>query len=369
MRILFAFAGGQGHFDPLVPLARAAAAAGHDVAVAGRADMLEAIRERGFEAILSPGTAPDPAARMPLKPYDPVDEDRALREWYAGTLARDRAAALIGIARDLRADRIVHDEADFGAAVAAERLGVGSASVLVILAASFVRPDVVAEPLAALRAAHGLTAAAAPGAGHGAPGALVLSPFPPSLRAVPGAIAFRSGDPPAADGDAVYLTLGTVFNAESGDLFTRALAGVRELGVPVVATTGRQVDPAELGPQPPHVRIQRWIPQSELLPWCHAVVSQGGSGIAMGALAHGLPSVLLPVGADQPHTAAVLESLGAAVVLNPLTATPVDVAAAVRRVLDEPAFGVAARRVRKELLALRSASEAVAALANGNGAG
>jgi hypothetical protein len=32
-RILFAFAGGQGHFDPLVPLARAAAAAGHHVAV------------------------------------------------------------------------------------------------------------------------------------------------------------------------------------------------------------------------------------------------------------------------------------------------------------------------------------------------
>ena len=95
MRILFAFAGGQGHFDPLVPLARAAAAAGHDVAVTGRADMLEAIRERGFEAIESPGTAPDPAARMPLKAYDPADEERALREWYAGELARQRAAALL----------------------------------------------------------------------------------------------------------------------------------------------------------------------------------------------------------------------------------------------------------------------------------
>jgi UDP:flavonoid glycosyltransferase YjiC (YdhE family) len=364
VRILFAFAGGQGHFDPLVPLARAAAAAGHDVAVAGRADMLEAIGERGFEAISSPGTAPDPAARMPLKPYDPVDEDRALREWYAGTLARDRAAALLEIARDWRADRIVHDEADFGAAVAAERLGVPSASVLVVLATSFVRPDVVAEPLAALRAAHGLAGSAA-----GASRELVLSPFPPSLRAVPGAFPFRGGDAPAADGDAVYLTLGTVFNAESGDLFSRALAGVRELGVPVVATTGRQVDPAELGPQPPHVRVQRWIPQAELLPWCRAVVSQGGSGIAMGALAHALASVLLPVGADQPHTAAVVESLGAAVVLDPLAATPEDIAAAVRRVLDEPSYRAAAGRVREELLALPSALEAVAALTNVDGAG
>ena len=84
MRILFAFAGGQGHFEPLVPLAQAAVAAGHDVAVTGREEMLEAIRERGFEAIASPGAAPDPALRLPLKPYDPVDEERALREWYAG---------------------------------------------------------------------------------------------------------------------------------------------------------------------------------------------------------------------------------------------------------------------------------------------
>ena len=145
MRILFAFAGGQGHFDPLMPLARAAAAAGHDVAVTGRADMLEAIRERGFEAIESPGTAPDPAARMPLKAYDPADEARALHEWYAGTLARRRAEALTGIAHEWGADAVVHDEVDFGAQVAAERLGVPSARVLVIAGGDFLRDDVVTE--------------------------------------------------------------------------------------------------------------------------------------------------------------------------------------------------------------------------------
>ena len=110
---------------------------------------------------------------------------------------------------------------------------------------------------------------------------LVFSPFPPSLRAEPGAVAFRAGDPPQADGDAVYLTLGTVFNAESGDLLPRALAGVRSLGVPVVVTTGRQIDPDELGRQPPHVRVQRWIPHEELLPWCRAIVSHAGSGSAL----------------------------------------------------------------------------------------
>jgi UDP:flavonoid glycosyltransferase YjiC (YdhE family) len=351
VRILFAFAGGQGHFDPLVPLARVALAAGHDVAVAGREDMIEAIRERGFEAISSPGTAPDPAARMPLKAYDPVDEERALREWYAGTLARERAAALVEIGRARGAEAIVRDEADFGARVAAERLGLPSACVLVIIGAGFVRPEAVAEPIAALREAHGL--------GGDAPEETVLAPFPPSLRSVPGALAFRGGDPPAADGDAVYLTLGTVFNAESGDLLPRALAGLRRLGVPLVVTTGRQIDPAELGPQPPHVRVQRWIPQEELLPWCRAVVSQAGSGIALAALAHGLPSVFLPVGADQPHTAARVAGLGAGVVVDPLTASADDIAAAVTRVVEEGTFRGAALRVRDEYLALPSAAEAL----------
>ena len=351
MRILFAFAGGQGHLDPLVPLARAAQAAGHEVAVSGRAELLDAIGERGFEALESPGDQPDPAARLPLKAYDPADEERALREWYAGTLARRRAEALADLARDWGAGAIVRDEVDYGARIAAERLGLPSACVLVTIG-RFIADEVIAAPLAALRASHGLSGEAADEA--------VLSPFPPSVRPAAGAFAFRGGDPPAASGDAVYLTLGTVFNAESGDLLARALEGVREVGLPVVVTTGRQIDPAELGPQPPHVRVQRWIPQEELLPWCRAVVSQGGSGIALAALAHGLPNVLLPIGADQPHTAAVVEALGAGVVLDPLTAASDDIAAAVLRVLDDPGYAAAALRVRGEILALPSAGEAVA---------
>jgi UDP:flavonoid glycosyltransferase YjiC (YdhE family) len=352
VRLLFAFAGGQGHLDPLVPLAQAARSAGHDVAVTGRAELVPAIRELGFEAIESPGDQPDPAARMPLKPYDPADEERAVREWYAGTLARRRADALIALATQWGAGAIVRDEGDYGAQVAAERLGIPSACVPVVIGAGLVAPEAVAAPIAALRAAHGL-------AGE-PPDETILSPFPPSLRPIPGASCFRGGSPPVADGDAVYLTLGTVFNAESGDLLQRALTGVRELGLPVVVTTGRQIDPAELGPQPPHVRVQRWIPQAELLPWCRAVVSQGGSGIVTGTLAHGLPSVLLPIGADQPHTAARVEELGAGVALDPLTATADDIAAAVRRVLEEPSFAAAAARLRDEFRALPSAADALA---------
>ena len=357
MRILFAFAGGQGHLEPLLPLARAAVQAGHDVAVTGRAELLGAIEARGFEALESPGAAPDPAKRLALAPFDRANEERALREWYAGTLARERADALLSLAGEWGADAIVRDEVDFGARVAAERLGVRSACVLVIVAPWFLASEVIDAPLAALRASHAL--------GSEATDEAVLSPFPPRLRSVPGAFAFRPGDAPAASGDAVYVTLGTVFNAESGDLFPRVLTGVRELAVPVVATVGHQLDPAELGPQPAHVRVERWLDQATVLPGCRAVVSHGGSGSVLGALAHGLPSVLLPIGADQPSTAARVAELGAAIVLDPLTATPDEVAGAVRRVLGDPSYARAAGAVRSEILALPSAGEALAGFTAG----
>src|SRR5205085_6936899 len=126
---------------------------------------------------------------------------------------------------------------------------------------------------------------------------LVLSPFPPSFRnpAFPLPPSAHSFDPfPGAgrerpDGaPVVYFTLGTVFNLESGDLFARVLAGLRDLPVDVVATVGRQIDPEELGPQPEQIRLERYVSQWDVLPACSAVVSHGGSGSVLGALAHGL---------------------------------------------------------------------------------
>ena len=39
----------------------------------------------------------------------------------------------------------------------------------------------------------------------------------------------------------------------------------------------RQIAPAEHGPQPAHVTVERFIPQAEVLPHCDLVVSHGGS--------------------------------------------------------------------------------------------
>jgi len=262
---------------------------------------------------------------------------------------------------------LVCEETDFGGVVAAVRLGLPYATVLVTVAGSFARRELLAGPLNALRAEHGLP-----------PDPdlamltrfLVLSPVPDSFRhpdfplpatahvigpapvdpaAVDPAPPWLAGLPPGRP--TVYLTLGTVFNLESGDLFPRALAGLSGSDINLVVTVGQHLDPAEFGPQPANVHIGRYMPQEALLPHCDLVVSHGGSGSVIGALAHGLPMVLIPMGADQPHNAARCAALGVARVLDPMTATPQVVRTAASAVLTDPAYRRAAGGLAAQLAA------------------
>lgn len=371
MRVLFTFAGGNGHLDPLIPIARAARAAGHTVAVTGRPGVVPAIEAADLTAIPT-GIARDEAPqRQPLMEPDAEHEDRVFREHFAGRLARDRAARILTLCTQWQPDVIVCDETDFGSMIAAERLGIPYASVLVLLAGTFARPALIAEPLNELRSSHGLPPDPdlAMLSRH-----LVLSPSPPSYRdpayplpATAHSLRLDSPLPGAAPewladlshAPTVYFTLGTEFNIESGDLFQRVLAGLSGLPINLVVTVGRQIDPAEFGPQPAHVRIEQYVPQAMLLPYCDAVVSHGGSGSVIGALTHGLPSVLLPMGADQPHNAARCAALGVAIVLDPVRATPEMAGTAVTTVLTDPAYRLAAGRMRDEIAALPGPDYAV----------
>ena len=155
----------------------------------------------------------------------------------------------------------------------------------------------------------------------------------------------------------MYFTLGTVRTAT--DLYNRVLAGLRDLPVNVVLTVGDRFDPAEIEPQPDHIRIERFVPQEELLPGCDLVVSHGGSGSVLGALAHGLPLVLAPMSADQPYNARRCVELGTARVLDPVLATPDDVRKTVSDVLADQAYRHAAERIQAEYSMLPGPDEAV----------
>lgn len=364
MRILFTFVGGNGHFTPLLPIAIAARDAGHTVAFGAAQTMISTVEAAGFPAFVVGSFGDGVPERLPLLELSREREFNDLREGFARRAAGVRADGVIDVCAQWNPDLIVCDEVDFGAMIAAERLGLKHVTVLVTASGSFVRKEVIAEPLHELRTKHGLPAD--PDltmlSRH-----LVLSPFPPSFRdpAFPlaeTAHSLRSLSPGSAsrtEPPTVYFTLGTIFNTESGDLFTRVLDGLRRLPINLVVTVGRHIDPAEFGPQPDNIRISRFIPQAELLPHCDAVVSHGGSGSVVGTLAHGLPSVLLPMGADQPQNGDRLTELGLGRVLDAVRATPEDVAEAVHDVLADPAYRQAAERVRDEIAALPGPEYAV----------
>jgi UDP:flavonoid glycosyltransferase YjiC (YdhE family) len=376
VRILFSFVGGRGHIEPLLPIARAAEEAGNSVAFVGRPSRLPAAETLGFDVLPlgSPGRS-EPPQRRPLLKLDVRREERDVRERFIRDAARERAPSAIALYAEWQPDVVVCDQMDFGGLVAAERLGLPYATVLVLAAGSLARPAVVAEPLDELRAEHGLP----PDPDLAMPSRyLVLSPFPAALRdpAFPlpqtthffRAISPAPGTEPPTwpvrrdEAPTVYFTLGTVFNLESGDLFSRVLAGLRDLPVNVVATVGPHIDPSEFDPHPDHIHVAQYIRQSHVLPHCDAVVSHGGSGSVLGALAHGLPSVLLPMGADQPQNAARCEELGVARVLDAVRASPEAVRESVLAVLSDPAYRVAAEPLRDEIAGLPDPADAVTLL-------
>ena len=369
MRILFTYIGGLGHLHPLLPLARVAAEAGHVVAVAGSGRLTTHVEAAGFEALpTSPGRPSDepPPVRdlTPVPPVEPRAAEIEFAENFADKGARRHATALEEHFRAWRPDVVVRDEADIGSAIAAEVCELPVATVQVLAAGMLVRPDLVSPPIEAVRAEHGL---------RPDPGLamltrdLVLSPFPASFRSpdspmdLPaGAFAYRSGarvsvTPLPANRPRVYVTLGTVFNSTSGDLFERLLDGLAGIDADVLVTVGRQIDPAEFGPRPGHLRIERFVPQDDALNGADLVVSHGGSGALMGALAHGLPSVLVPLGADQPHNAARAAELGLALTLDASTVTPEQIRRTVRTALADQGMARRSRRVADEMAALPGA--------------
>jgi UDP:flavonoid glycosyltransferase YjiC (YdhE family) len=123
MRILFTFAGGNGHFQPLVPIAQASQARGHQVAVAGQLALVPMIEAAGFRAFATGKPRTSPPQRLSLLPLDSEREDRDLRDGFADRLARSRAADILRIAEAWRPDLMVCDEVDFGAMLAADVLG------------------------------------------------------------------------------------------------------------------------------------------------------------------------------------------------------------------------------------------------------
>ena len=156
----------------------------------------------------------------------------------------------------------------------------------------------------------------------------------------------------------VYLTLGTVWNRNL-DVFRTVIEAVRDEDIALIVTVGRHNDPASLGPQPDDVHVHRYIPQGVLLPRCDAVITHGGSGTTLGALAFGVPLVLLPQGADQYANAERIAAAGAGLQLLKDDVSADAVRDSVRNVLDDASYKHAAERIQAEIHDMPDARDAV----------
>lgn len=156
----------------------------------------------------------------------------------------------------------------------------------------------------------------------------------------------------------VDVTLGTV--ASDLAVLRDALVGLACLDIRLLVPVGPMGGPDALGPQPANVRVERFVPQTQVLPHASVVVSHGGSGTFLGALSHGLPQVCLPQAADQFRNAAGVVQSGAGLALPPAEVSSEAIAGAVRRALGEPAFRAAAAFVGDEIAAMPSPEEVVA---------
>jgi UDP:flavonoid glycosyltransferase YjiC (YdhE family) len=347
MRVLMTTTGYPGHLLPLLPFARACVRAGHRVCVAGprSCGALVAQLRLEFRACADPsdeelGRIVASVAELP----PPDGHARMMAEGFGSVAAQAILPDLLTIVGSWQPDVVVHESQEFAAGLAAERHRVPHVRVALGLASTEDETlSLAAATLDELRAELGLARDPHADALRGSP---YLTLVPPALEQ-PGALGppvthrfrqVRDGTSPLPDwwggndDPVVYLTFGSV--AGLLGFFPRpyrdaieSLAGVRAR---VLLTTGADGDPAGLGPLPPNVHAERWVPQELVLPHAAAVICHGGYGSVLGALAHGLQLVTMPIfGGDQWHNGRRVAEIGAGIALEGDPGTK-------RRMLDGP---------------------------------
>ncbi len=113
----------------------------------------------------------------------------------------------------------------------------------------------------------------------------------------------------------MYVSFGTVLGRMSlaGEVYRAVIDAVAGLDVRVLVTTGRGFDTSRLRDVPGNVHVEAWVDQANVLGEAGLVVCHGGSGTTYGALAAGVPLVVVPVFADQFANAPKVAQAGAGI--------------------------------------------------------
>ncbi len=372
-RLLFCGLPAASHLDPMMPLALAAREAGHEVVFATGDRFVRRLQGLGFKAhragrSIEEGMA-DVHGRPPGQPSTGrLSLDLAGR-LFLDVLARQTADDLLPLMETLAPDLVVFEETDVGAAVAASLVGLPAVSHALgpALPAPVVE-QVFGSRAAELWAHYGRTLMPI----DSLRGEFRLDIYPASLQepavlTATGRIPIRpvpwnepgprsasdlQPESKGVDGRSttrVYLTLGR--SAPSLEVMESAIQGLSVLDVEVIVALGG-LDLRSLGEVPERVRVERYVDQAHLLSSVDLVVHHGGSASLLGALAFGLPQLLLPCAADHLYNADAVARAGVGRVLRPGAVSAASINEAACALLSDGGHRPAIDAVRIEIAGL-----------------
>ena len=140
----------------------------------------------------------------------------------------------------------------------------------------------------------------------------------------------------------VLVSLSTMIGQGSSTLAQRVLDVLADNAIRVVMTTG-SLSPETLN-APGNAVVFGVIPHEAILPEVAVMVTHGGHGSVMGALAHGVPLVCIPgVAADQPIVGERIEAVGVGRMVAPDAVG--ELGDTVAQVLSDTSYRTAARHM------------------------
>jgi MGT family glycosyltransferase len=145
----------------------------------------------------------------------------------------------------------------------------------------------------------------------------------------------------------VYASLGTLVNGLE-DVYKHILKGVGPVeDVQVVLSVGKNVKPEELGRIPSNTIVVRSAPQIELLKRAALCITHAGLNTVLESLAHGVPMVAIPIGYDQPGTAARIAHHGTGEFIELDELTTERLRRLIEKVLQDPSYRMRAGYFRR----------------------
>jgi UDP:flavonoid glycosyltransferase YjiC (YdhE family) len=145
-------------------------------------------------------------------------------------------------------------------------------------------------------------------------------------------------DPPPGRGSVVLVAPSTAHDAEHR-LLRAALEGLAGEPVRVIATWNGREPPWLAGYRvPANAVLVPWLSYAQTMPLCDAVVTHGGHGTLVRALASGCVPVVSPAAGDMLENAARTAWAGLGVRLPRRLLTPTTLRLAVRRALATPSY-------------------------------